>query len=280
MRSRLLWTAVIGASVLLAGCGDRAAGPAGDGRYGRLALAPCATGEGAMRAEAMCGILEVPEDRGAPGGRRIALNIAVLPARNAAGLEPVFFLAGGPGQAATALAGHIDVALREVRRSRDVVLVDQRGTGRSNPLDCVAADGTPLPFDATRMSDPAAIAGYAQRCAAGLDGRADPRHYTTAAAIADLDDVRAALGAETVDLVGGSYGTRVAQHYAARYPQHVRSLVLDGVAPNDLVIGAEFAHTFESALRLQAAQCDETEGCRERFPTDAPTQLRQVMDRL
>lgn len=279
MRSRFLCTAVA-AGLLLAGCGEGTEGPAADSRYGGLALAPCATGEGAMRVEAMCGSLAVPEDRDAADGRTIELNIAVLPARNDSGLEPVFFLAGGPGQAATALAGHIDVALREVRRSRDVVLVDQRGTGRSNPLDCVAADGAPTPADPALVEDAQGIARNAAACAQSLAARADPRFYTTADAVADLDAVRAALGADTINLVGGSYGTRVAQQYAMRHPQHVRSVVLDGVAPNDLVIGAEFARTFEDALALQAAQCARDEACRQRFPVDAPTRLREVIAQL
>lgn len=277
MRSRLPLGAVC-AALLLAGCAG-----AGDGahrRYGELALSPCAIGQSGLRVEAMCGTFEVPENRDDADGRRIALNIAVLPARNDTGLPPVFFLAGGPGQAATELADHVDTILREVRRSRDIVLVDQRGTGRSNPLDCRAADGSPLPLDPQRIADAAALTDYARACAATIGERADPRFYTSRDAVADLDAVREALGAEQVELVGGSYGTRMAQQYAMRHPQRVRTAVLAGVVPNDLVIGAEFAHTFENALALQSAQCDRTPGCRERFPTPAPEQLRRVMARL
>ncbi|WP_058836046.1 alpha/beta hydrolase [Luteimonas abyssi] len=278
MNTRSLWVALCTAA-LLAGCGGEREPNAG-ARFGALALAPCSAGEGAMRVEAMCGRLDVPEDRDAPDARTLALNIAVLPARNQAGLEPVFFLAGGPGQAATAYAGHIDAALREVRRSRDIVLVDQRGTGDSNPLDCVDADGAPLPSDPEQMQDVAAIEAYAAACLAGLRDRADPRHYTTAAAVADLDAVRAALGVDTVNLIGASYGTRVAQQYAMRHPDRTRTVVLDGVAPNDLIVGAEFARTFEDALGLQAAQCARSAPCAARFPVDAPTRLREVMTRL
>ena len=281
MRSPVPWTATLAfATVLLAGCDSAPETSTGGGRFGSLALEACSTGEGAMRAEAMCGTLEVPEDRNAPDGRKIALNIAVLPARNDSGLEPVFFLAGGPGQAATTLAGHIGNALRDVRRSRDVVLVDQRGTGRSNPLDCVDASGEPMDTDLSQVTDADGIARYAAACAQGLAGRADPRFYTTAEAIADLDAVREALGADTINLVGGSYGTRVAQQYAMRYPDHVRTMVLDGVAPNDLVVGGEFARTFEDALALQAAQCNADAACRARFPVDAPTRLREVIAQL
>ena len=192
----------------------------------------------------------------------------------------MFFLAGGPGQAATELAAQINAGLREVRRQRDIVLVDQRGTGKSNPLTCTDADGQAMELDALTAPDDAALDAYVGRCLAGLEGRADPRFYTTANAIRDLDTVRAALGAEQVNLVGGSYGTRVAQQYAMAYPQHTRSIVLDGVAPNDLVVGGEFAHTFEDALSLQSKQCAQDATCRDRFPTDLQAQLRGVLSTL
>jgi len=166
------------------------------------------------------------------------------------------------------------------RRHRDVFLVDQRGTGHSNPLTCVGADGKPLPLaDASRAPTAAELADYAKRCAQSLQGRADPRFYTTTQAIADLDAVRAALGVDKLNLIGGSYGTRVAQQYAARYPAHVRSVVLDGVAPNDLVVGGEFATTFEDAITLQSAQCKASPACAKRFPTDAEGNLQKGLPR-
>src|SRR5690606_38885439 len=106
---------------------------------------------------------------------------------------------------------------------------DQRGTGGSNPLDCVDESGEPLEFDALQAPTDADVDAYVARCVAGMSDRADPRFYTTANAIRDLDAVRAALEVEQVNLVGGSYGTRSAQQYAIAYPDRVRSMVLDGV---------------------------------------------------
>ncbi len=289
MRTPRFSLLALAAGIALAGCSSDAPAPA-DGEaarparmFGQIPFQGCTLdgGNAATRVEAQCATFEVPENPDAPDGRRIGLNLAWLPADGDGGTgDPVFFLAGGPGQAATELAAPINFALREVRRQRDIVLVDQRGTGKSNPLDCVDASGAPLELDALTMPTDAELDAYVGRCLAGLRDRADPRFYTTGNAIRDLDAVRAALGADTVNLVGGSYGTRVAQQYAAAYPQHVRSLVLDGVAPNDLVVGGEFAHTFEDALTLQSRQCSADPACRKRFPQDLHVQLRGVLATL
>lgn len=289
LNTAALATAVVSA-VLLAGCQPADAPPATAGsegatrHLGTIAFEPCAlTGvTGGQATEAFCATHEVPEDPTAPSGRSIGLRIAWLPATGSGGGtgDPVFFIAGGPGQAATQHAATVNVALREVRKQRDIILVDQRGTGGSNPLDCLDADGTPLEIDTTRSASVEPLQAFARACLAGLADRADPRLYTTTQAVADLDNVRQALGAAQVNLVGGSYGTRVAQQYAAAHPQHTRALVLDGVAPNDLVVGGEFAHTFEDAIRLQSEYCGTLPACKARFPVDTRTRLSQVMAAL
>lgn len=238
-------------------------------KYGRIDFKPCAlTGDqGAKPVEAQCATFPVPEDRANPKARTILLNIAWLPADDKSGgaPDPVFFLAGGPGQAATGYAAQIDLALNEVRKQRGIVLIDQRGTGKSNPLDCRDDKGAPLKFDETEQLDEAALSAYVGQCLKSLQGRADPRFYTTGEAIADLDAVRAALGADRINVMGGSYGTRVAQQYAMRYPRHTRSVVLDGVAPNRVVVGGEFALRLEEALREQDAQCAKLPACKARY---------------
>ncbi|APP82246.1 alpha/beta hydrolase [Xanthomonas hortorum] len=257
-------------------------GTAAANRYGTLQFVPCtlSSGSAAGNIEAQCASLRVPENPAAPTGRRIDLKIAWLESDAGAGNkpDPVFFIAGGPGQSATEAAAIAAAALREVRKNRDIFLVDQRGTGGSHPLRCETADGKPL--QAGMASSPEELKAYAQQCAEGLQRHTDPRYYTTAEAIGDLDAVRAALGAPRIDLIGVSYGTRVAQHYAKRYPAQTRAIVLDGVAPSDLVISGEFARTFEDALILQSEQCRAIAACRARFPTDVRRQLRTVMDRL
>ena len=284
--SKLLWGVLAAPAFLLAGCGpvdvEQADGPvvAADG----IDFRPCTldSGRTGKGLQAQCGTLEVPEDRDNPAGRRIALHIARISPEEGMQSEPdpVFFLAGGPGQAATEVAALVMPSLSEVAKSRDVYFIDQRGTGKSNPLGCVDQDGEPLSFEDQNITSAAQIEQFASICLKGLEGRADPRFYSTGQAIDDLEAVRTALGVARLNLVGGSYGTRVAQQYAARYPAQTRSIVLDGVAPNDLVIGAEFAQTFQRAIEAQSALCQADAVCAKRFPTDTVTQLRQVIAEL
>ena len=288
MKSRTLrhlpaLTALAVVAALLGGC-DSGSDPATESsaatrHYGRIAFEPCtlASDGSARNVQAQCASFEVPENRADPDSRRIKLNLAWLPAteEGSAAEDPVFFLAGGPGQSAVRVWPQLDPAFAAVRKQRHVVLVDQRGTGGSNELAC-----TP-PQDLENASpDADTFAALARECAAAVADRADPRFYTTTDAIADLDAVREAIGAAQINLVGGSYGTRVAQQYAKRFPERVRSIVLDGVAPNDLVVGGEFAHTFEDAIALQSRQCRELPACAERFPQDARAQLESLVATL
>ncbi|MCC8687936.1 alpha/beta hydrolase [Xanthomonas campestris pv. raphani] len=270
--------------VVATGKAQAAASTVAGNAYGRLQFSPCtlSSGSAAGNIEAQCAQLQVPENPAAPNGRKLALKIAWLESDAGANHapDPVFFIAGGPGQSATQVAAIVDMGLREVRKQRDIFLVDQRGTGGSHPLECRDADGTPLVLENDSAATAEQLSAYAARCAAGLHNDADPRYFTTSEAIGDLDAVREALGAQQINLIGGSYGTRVAQQYAARYPQHTRTVVLDGVAPNDLVIGGEFARTFEDAIALQTTQCKAQPACAKRFPVDTRTQLRQVVERL
>ncbi|AHY57208.1 alpha/beta hydrolase [Stenotrophomonas rhizophila] len=274
------------ALLLLAACQatPEATPEAAQRQYGHLTFKPCTltSTQASDNVEAQCATLQVAENPAAPDGRKIGLNIAWLDTSNEGEGkgDPVFFLAGGPGQAATEVAAVINVALREVRKQRDIILVDQRGTGKSNPLTCVGADGKEMALDDTIAPTTQAIADFAAQCATSLASRADTRFYTTTQAIADIDTVRAALGVDKINLIGGSYGTRVAQQYAAHYPQHTRAVVIDGVAPNDVVVGGDFANTFEAAIDLQAAQCRKDAACAKRFPVDTRTQLKNVMDAL
>lgn len=290
MRITRGWAAALAAAWLLAGCGSQVADPsatakdAGKRMFGTIAFEPCTLSApmSPSSIDGQCATFDVAENPAEPKGRRIALNIAWLPASDQSGgtTDPVFFLAGGPGQAATEYAAQIDMALRDVRKQRDIVLIDQRGTGKLGTLDCRDGNGRELALASADEIDADAIADYAARCAQALSGKADPRFYTTTQAIADLDAVRTALGVERINLVGVSYGTRVAQQYAARYPKHTRAIVLDGIAPNELVVGAEFARSFERALGIQAAQCQKVSSCSKRFPQDLRAQLHGLKERL
>jgi pimeloyl-ACP methyl ester carboxylesterase len=242
-----------------------AAAPATARKLGDLEFKPCTLAADGVpdTVEAQCTTLSVPENRAEPGGRQVKLAIAWVPSSAVeAAPDPVFMLAGGPGQAARESFPQVAPAFAPTLRKRHVILVDQRGTGDSNRLACNDAEGDNAFSDPEDESAEAA-ARFARECAAKLD--ADPRYYTTTDAIQDLDAVREAIGAERIDLVGISYGTRVAQQYARRYPQHARAVVLDGVVPNELVLGSEHAKNLEASLDAQFARCAKDARCTERF---------------
>lgn len=248
------------AACLLAGL------PAQARTLGTIDFEPCtlAPDFGTASVEAQCGTLEVPENPAAPGGRRIALAIAWVPTDDDEAGDPVFMLAGGPGQSAKESYPSVAPAFRDVLRKRHVILVDQRGTGGSNPLVCRDEQGRSA-VTGDVDDDAAAAARFAQRCLEQLADRADPRFYTTTDAVRDLEAVRAAIGAETINLLGISYGTRVAQQYVRRHPERVRTLVLDGVVPNVLVLGSEHAGNLERALELHFDRCRAVEACKGRL---------------
>ncbi|HVN34311.1 MAG TPA: alpha/beta hydrolase [Casimicrobiaceae bacterium] len=238
-----------------AGCGH------GDAPRRTIALGECRLPKVPLTAQ--CGTLEVPENRAKPEGRRISLAIAVLPANTLNPRpDPLFILAGGPGQAASFL-GPFAALLTGVRKDRDIVLVDQRGTGRSSPLECTAFKlddnaGTALDIDQV----PKAAACAKELAAAGVDAA----QYTTAAWIADLDAVRNALGYAKINLWGGSYGTRAALEYLRAYPARVRSIVLDGVAPPSMKVAIDVWPTRERALTAVLDACARSAPCRAEHP--------------
>lgn len=214
---------------------------------------------------AACGSVEVPEDRTRPDGRRIALNVIVLKPTEPAKLPPLFDIDGGPGLPSTKNLGFY--AENGVARARDVVLVDQRGTGGSNALLCPRLPSGPavpmLPLDA--VAD----------CRKSLSAKADLRFYGTREAVADLDDVRRALGYRQIDLFGLSYGTTVALRYMHRYPGAVRAAVLMGVAPPDVLPPQHHAVSAQRTLTAIFADCAAQPACHAAFP-DLPAALARA----
>jgi len=216
---------------------------------------------GLSSVAARCGMLSVPENPDDPGGRRIDLAVAVVPAISRhAKPDPLFLLAGGPGQGAREAFVPLLGALAGIRRDRDLVLVDQRGTGLSNRLSC------DFPEEAWADDDVSVetFRSMAEDCLATLPG--DPRYYTTSIAVRDLDAVRESLGYARINLYGGSYGTRVAQHYARRFPVRARTVVLDSVVSPQLALGASMALDAEAALRGSFARCAASPECAGRYP--------------
>ncbi|HJQ71302.1 MAG TPA: alpha/beta fold hydrolase [Blastocatellia bacterium] len=214
---------------------------------------------------ARCGKYEVFEDRESRAGRKIALNIIVLPAMtDKPAADPVFFLAGGPGQGAAAIVRNAGADyMQAIRRQRDVVFVDQRGTGESNPLNCnLFGDGSSLQpyFDELFPVE------KVRECRARLEKISNPALYTTSIAMEDLDEVRRALGYDRINLWGGSYGTAASLAYLRRYPKQVRSVVLEGAASLDFKVPLPFAKGAQQALDRLMEDCAADETCRKAFP--------------
>ena len=223
-------------------------------------LSPCRL-EGVGR-QALCGTLEVWEDRAAKQGRKVPLKVVVVPALAASPEpDPLVLLAGGPGQGAAKLAKDVMPLLDRIQRNRDLVFVDQRGTGDSRPLECdpVAPDASLTEQFSDEPHEKAMRA-----CLAGYD--ADVRQYTTPVAMDDLDEVRQALGYEKLNLWGVSYGTRAALVYLRQHPEHVRTVILDGVAPLSLLLPAYVARDSQRALDLTFSHCEQDAACSQRFP--------------
>jgi len=210
-----------------------------------------------------CGWLEVAENPAEPEGRQIRFRVARIPARDRlVEPDPLVFFAGGPGQAATETWPVVAHALRKVSANRDILLVDQRGTGQSNALKCPEIE-----LEEALAADWDEMARATRECLDAIDG--DPRFYTTTIAMHDIDAARAALGYEAVNLYGGSYGTRAAQVYLRLFPERVRTLVLDGVVPQSLALGSEHAAKLDQSLYRVLAGCDADPKCGVTFPGTA-----------
>jgi pimeloyl-ACP methyl ester carboxylesterase len=259
--------AALSAALVLAGCGPQAeiAGPRatseGNLRYGALTFKPCALSVPRTGAvEAQCATLTVPENHDQPEGRKIELAIAlVIPDRQAAA-DPIVMIAGGPGQSALETYPLAHEAFKDARRTRSVLLLDARGTGKSHPLKCEYPE-SPSAWGEINEDSVGIARAIAERCRDALAEDSDVRYYTTEDHIRDLDLVRAKLGIEQLNLMGVSYGTRVAQQYAKRYPQHTRTVTLDSVVPSSLVLGQEHARNLDAALKLQLARCTLDAAC-------------------
>jgi pimeloyl-ACP methyl ester carboxylesterase len=222
-----------------------------------LPLAPCHVD--GLSEEIRCGVREVFEDRDHNRGRRLSIHVAVLPAlRRIVEADPLFLFAGGPGQGARELAPAAARFFRAVRRHRDIVLVDLRGTGASSPLKCA------VPDDDLGLLQADDFAAQAEQCAAELP--ADPRFFTHHQSLADVDDIRRDLGYDRINVWGGSWGTRAALLYALRYPDSTRTVILDGAAPLTLAFPSTVSADAQAALDLLIDNCREDAVCRTAFP--------------
>jgi pimeloyl-ACP methyl ester carboxylesterase len=260
-RLPVLRAGLVAALLAATSCGPTGAASAPPAE--RLALHPCILAS--LRTVARCGGFAVRENRTLASGRELTLRVVVLPARGAqVDPVPIFLLTGGPGLGAAESPGYAAYALDGVRDRRDVVLVDQRGTGRSNPLECDLYGG-----GLQALFDPMFPIDAVRRCREQLAAHADLTQYATAPAIEDLDELRAALGAEQVDLFGVSYGTRVALEYLRRHGAHVRRMVVQGVIAPTSPILVDSRRAAERAMRRAIAECGKDAACHAAAPDPA-----------
>jgi pimeloyl-ACP methyl ester carboxylesterase len=225
-----------------------------------VALEPCVLSGGLA---ASCGVLTVPENRAQPGDKTIDVHFAVVAAQSSnPQSDPLFMLAGGPGQAAMETYAQIVPLLDEINKDRDIVLVDQRGTGESAAFSCVALEDEEEEPD---LTDDEVIA-LIKECAAELVQKADLTQYTTDAAMRDLDAVREALAYEQINLYGASYGTRAAQAYARLFPDRLRSMILDAVTTPELILFMQMPADGQAALQILFERCRADQACHEQFP--------------
>ncbi len=262
--------ALLAAGTFAVPAGARLAAPAGP-----AFLVSCAVED--LEGETYCGKFPVWENRAASSGRRLELNVLVLPALGEETLpDPLVFLAGGPGDASTEAAGGLALFMKPLRERRDILLVDQRGTGESAALRCAYQEEPGR--EREYLSDMWPPEGV-RRCRDELSASADLTQYTTPIAADDLDEARAALGYPQLNLLGVSYGTRAAMVYAARHPRHVRTLTLLGAVPTDAKMPFELAEATEAALDGLFADCAAEPACHAAFP-DPSGDLAGVLARL
>ena len=222
----------------------------------RLELHPCQVRD--LTEPMLCGTLAVAEDRARPGRRSIALNVVVVPATGEKTLPPLYHLDGGPGVPATGSAAFWATAGTVHRAHRDIVLVDQRGSGGSGALPCPVSFADPL--------QPVLSADVVRACRIKLSPSAELAQYSTAAAVADLDAVRAALGHGQVDLIALSYGTRVAQEYVRVHTSRVRAVALLGTLTPEEKLPLSFSRNAHDVLMRLARQCEADAQCRRAAP--------------
>lgn len=252
-----MWKKLFGISAL---CTSLCVSASGFAKGTSLELEDCHVD--GFKEKVQCGTLAVPEDYDKPDGTQIDLNVKVMPAIDGSGKKlPLMFLAGGPGQAATELAAMLRNRFYEVRKTRDIILMDLRGTGESSQLFCDVEDFTNIDiysaftFDFDLDLVPQCVSQFTQ----------DTTHYNSENGIRDADAVRAALGYEKINIYGGSYGTRAALVYMQLFPESLNSVVLDSVAPMDIRIGL-FGKTAERSFQTLIDNCNAEDTCKQAFP--------------
>lgn len=229
----------------------------------------------AVRAQ-QCGVIPVRENPADSNSRMIDLHVLRLPAVTLrATADPLMIISGGPGQSALKLAKDFPWLFADVRKQRDLIFIDQRGTGKSSPLECELGETPDNNLSSEQQHQH--FLDQLQKCAENHAAVAP--YYVTPFAVEDMEVVRQALGYEKMNLWGVSYGTRVALSYLRAYPQHVRSVILDGVAPAGMELSSSWEVDNQRTLSLIAEQCTANEACQQRYG-DVQNHYQTLLERL
>ena len=239
---------------------------------GQLSFKSCEIGKGLNLMKAECSNLTVPQNYAEPDGVKLQLHVALIASSaRKPQADPAVYLAGGPGQSASESFAQIAAGFQEIMKDRHVLLLDQRGTGLSHALKCTMPEE-----DYQEMPDDTMLRKLTRECLQAQN--VDPQFFTTTDATKDLETLRVAIGAPQLNLIGFSYGTRVAQQFAMHYPKSTRSLILDGIAPNQLILGSDHAQALDEALAKQFARCAADKACFARFGDPAKTLNELIAD--
>ena len=229
-----------------------------------------------VRRSARCGAIEVLENPDRPGGRKLAIHFAVIPAANGhPRSDPIVPLLGGPGESAIEAAEWAVHRLEPMLNDRDLLLVDQRGTGQSGALRCHFFSPDDPAESLQNLFPPASV----ETCAKDLATHTDLTQYSYRRFSEDLEKVRLTLGYESLNLFAGSYGTRAAQVFVRAYPGSVRTIFLGSVDPIDIPNPLPFAKAAQSAVERTFVACDSDASCRTAFPR-VREEFSQIMERL
>jgi pimeloyl-ACP methyl ester carboxylesterase len=239
-----------------------------------LSLTPCSI-EG-VSGPVRCGTLQVAENPKQENGRRVGVNIVVIPAlRDTSRRDPIVLLMGGPGEEATSAGPWFLELFASVRRERDILLVDQRGAGLSDGLHCDMYSPEEIAANLRDVFPRVAV----ERCARQLRGRADLAQYSYSHFATDLEQVRRTLGYDRLNLFAASYGTRAAQVYLKEHARSVRTVFMGSVVPMDVPTPPPLAAAFQAALEKTFAACAADSACHAAYP-NLPEEFQKVLARL
>lgn len=225
---------------------------------------------------ARCGALDVPEDPHKPDGRHLKINIVIIPASSGYALpDPIVPLMGGPGEDAISAAAIFVKQFAALLKDRDLLLIDQRGTGTSNALRCELYSSNDPGISLRDLFPVEAV----NRCRDQLKTHADLTQYSYANFAQDIEQIRLALGYQSLNLTAGSYGTRAAQVFIRTYPRSVRTAYLGSVVPIDVPTPLTMAKVSQQAFDNTFRACEKDADCRSAFP-NLRDEFHEIVDRL